>query len=57
MRPVERVLGNRGGRIGERSGRGNSSMIYLIHLKNLSKCYSVTAPRTIKKKNDEGNDY
>jgi hypothetical protein len=50
MRPVETVPGIRGGGMGERSGGGgNSSMIYLIHCKNLCKCYDVLTPRTIFK--------
>jgi hypothetical protein len=47
--PVETVPG-----IGEEgmegSGEVNSSMIYLIHYKNLYKCYNVPPPSTIKKK-------
>jgi hypothetical protein len=39
------------GGIKESSGRVNPSMIYLIHCKNLCKCYSVPLPSTtIKRK-------
>jgi hypothetical protein len=41
MTPVETVprMGGRG--MKESSGGGNPGMIYLIHCKNLSKCYNV----------------
>jgi hypothetical protein len=42
MIPVETVLGM--------GGEGNSSMIYLIHCKNLCKCYNVPTPNTTIKK-------
>jgi hypothetical protein len=35
MIPAETVPGIKGGEMGERSGVGNSSMMYLIHCKNL----------------------
>jgi hypothetical protein len=48
---VETVLGIRGVGMGERSGGGNSNVMYLIHCKNLCKCYNVPIPSmTIKKK-------
>jgi hypothetical protein len=51
MIPAETVPGIRGGWMGERSRTGDSSMIYLIHYKNLCKCYNVPIPSTaIKKK-------
>jgi hypothetical protein len=50
MTAVETVLGIRGGRVEERSRGGNSSMIYLIHCKNLCICYNVPTPSTIIKK-------
>jgi hypothetical protein len=46
MITVKTVSGIRGGRMRERSGRGKSSMIYLIHCKNLYKCYNVPIPCT-----------
>jgi hypothetical protein len=53
MIPVETVPGVRRGGMKERSGRVNSSMMYLIHCKNLCKCYNVPPPTTmIKKKKD-----
>jgi hypothetical protein len=36
--------------MGESSGGGEFSMIYLIHCRNLCKCYSVFPPSTRKKK-------
>jgi hypothetical protein len=44
--PVETVLGIRRGGMKESSGRVNSSMTYLIHWKNLYKCYNVPTPNT-----------
>jgi hypothetical protein len=35
--------------VGERSGGGNSSIIYLIHCKSLCKCYNVPTPSTTVK--------
>jgi hypothetical protein len=50
MIPVETVPGIKEGGMGERSGgRGNSTFIYLIHCKNLCKCYDVPTPSTIEK--------
>jgi hypothetical protein len=50
MIPVETVPGNRGGGMRKSPGVGNSSMIYLIHCKNLYECYNVhTSSTTIKK--------
>jgi hypothetical protein len=51
MRPIETVPGIKGGG-GRREVEGmNSSMMYLIHFKNLYKCYNVPTPSTtIKKK-------
>jgi hypothetical protein len=49
---VEIVSGIRRGRMNERSGGGNSSMVYLIHCKNLCKCYSVPQPSTTIKIKD-----
>jgi hypothetical protein len=44
--PVETVPGIKGGG-GERAVEvGNSSMIYLIHCKNLCKCYNLPPPST-----------
>jgi hypothetical protein len=37
MIPVETIPGIRGVGKGERSGRENSSMVYMIHCKNLCK--------------------
>jgi hypothetical protein len=37
-----------GGGMRERSGEGNSRMIYLIHCKNLCKWYNVPTASTIK---------
>jgi hypothetical protein len=42
-------MGGEGG-MGERSGGGNSSIIYLILCKNLCKFYNVPAPSTTIKK-------
>jgi hypothetical protein len=57
MRPVETVPGIRGGKMGERSGGRNSSMIYLIYYKNLCKCYSVhTVSTAMKKGNSKGSE-
>jgi hypothetical protein len=42
--PTEIVPGIRGGRRGYSSGGGISSMIYLIHCKNLCKCYNYPYP-------------
>jgi hypothetical protein len=36
--PIETIAGIRGGGMGERSVVGNSSIIYLIHCKNICKC-------------------
>jgi hypothetical protein len=36
----------REGCMSENSGRVNSSMIYLMHYKNLCKCYNVSRPST-----------
>jgi hypothetical protein len=44
MKPIETVPGIRGGEIKESSGGVNSSMVYLIHCKNLCKCYNVPYP-------------
>jgi hypothetical protein len=44
MIPVETVPGIRGGGRGESSGGGNQ--VYLIHCKNLCKCYNVPTPST-----------
>jgi hypothetical protein len=49
MIPVETFLGIGGQEIKESSGRG-SSMIYLIHCKNLYKCHNVLPPNTIIKR-------
>jgi hypothetical protein len=38
---VETFLGIRGGEKGERSGEGNSSMMYLIHCKNLCNYFAL----------------
>jgi hypothetical protein len=52
--PVETVPEIRGGGMKESSGEGlNSSMIYLMHCKNLCKCHNVHLPSTtikVKKK-------
>jgi hypothetical protein len=51
MIPAETVPGIREGRDERQQWRGvNSSMIYLIHCKNLCKCYSVPPPSTTIKK-------
>jgi hypothetical protein len=42
MIPVETVPGVRGGRMRERSAGGE----YLIHYKNLCKCYNIVTPST-----------
>jgi hypothetical protein len=47
---VKTVPGIGGGRIKESSGGVNSSMIYLMHFKNLCKCHNAPPPSTIKKK-------
>jgi hypothetical protein len=53
MIPVETVPGIRGGGMGNSSGGGELKKIYLIHYKNLCKCYNVPIPSTtIKKKLD-----
>jgi hypothetical protein len=44
MITVETVPGIDGGGMKESSGGVNSSMIYLIHCKNLCKCYNVPPP-------------
>jgi hypothetical protein len=44
MIPVETVPGIRGGEMWESSGRVNSCKIYLLHCKNLCKCYNVPHP-------------
>jgi hypothetical protein len=49
MIPVETILGI-GGEIKESGGRVNSSMMYLVHCKNLCKCHNVPSPSTIKGK-------
>jgi hypothetical protein len=49
MLPAVTVPGIREGRMRERSEGGNSIMMYLIHCKNLCKCYNVPTPRTKKK--------
>jgi hypothetical protein len=47
MIPVETVPGSLGGRRKEINGGGvNSSMIHLIHCKNICKCHNVPPPRT-----------
>jgi hypothetical protein len=53
MIPVETVSAIRGVGLGERSGGGNSNMIYLKHCKNLCKSYKCVPPpsTTIKKIN------
>jgi hypothetical protein len=51
MTPVKTLPGIRGEGMGERRGRGNSSMMYLIHCKNLHKYYKVLPPSTTIKKN------
>jgi hypothetical protein len=48
MIPVETVPGIRGGEMGERSEEGNSSVIYLIHYKNL--VYSTMYPYPAQQK-------
>jgi hypothetical protein len=45
MIPVETVLRIRGGCVGDNRGR-NSNIVYLIHSKNLCKCYNVFMPST-----------
>jgi hypothetical protein len=49
MIPVETIPGIKGGEIKESRGRVDSSMIYLIHCKNLCKCHNV--PYSLKKEN------
>jgi hypothetical protein len=52
MIPVETVPRIRG-REDKRAVEGvNLSMIYLIHCKNLCKCYSVPIPSTIIRRNE-----
>jgi hypothetical protein len=46
MIPVETVPRIRGGEKGKAVEVGNSSMIYLIHCKNLCKYYNVLTPST-----------
>jgi hypothetical protein len=48
MIPAETVPGVRCGRMKEISRGRNSSRIYLIHCKNLCKCYNVPHPVIIK---------
>jgi hypothetical protein len=49
MITVETIPGIGGGEVKENGGRVNSSMIYLIHCKNLCKCHNVPPPSaTIK---------
>jgi hypothetical protein len=49
---VETAPGLRSG-VGREAEGKNSSMIYLVHCKNLCKCYNVPTPSTtIKKKKD-----
>jgi hypothetical protein len=51
MIPVETVPGIRGRGWGRKVKRGNLNIIYLIHCKNLYKCYNIPIPSTtIKKK-------
>jgi hypothetical protein len=52
MTPVETVPGIRGEGMKRSGGEGvNSSMIYLIHCKDICKCHNVTQPSTtIKEK-------
>jgi hypothetical protein len=51
MIPVKTVPGIGGGGLKKICGGVNSSMIYLIHTKNLCKCWSVSPPSiAIKKK-------
>jgi hypothetical protein len=52
MMPVESVPIIRRGEMGEKRRGWNSSMIYLIHCKNLCKCYSVPHPA---QKNNNNN--
>jgi hypothetical protein len=49
MIPVVTIPGIEGRRIKERLDGVNSSMIYLIHCKNFSKCHNIPLPSTIKK--------
>jgi hypothetical protein len=44
MIPVETVPVIRGGGMRDRRRVGNSRMLYLIHFKNLCKCYNVPIP-------------
>jgi hypothetical protein len=46
MLPVETVPGIMGGGMKEAVEGVNSSTIYLIHCKNLCKCYNVPTPST-----------
>jgi hypothetical protein len=50
MIPVETVSGIGGVGIGKAVEGENSSMMYLIHCKNLCKCYNVPTPSTTIKK-------
>jgi hypothetical protein len=50
MIPVETVPGIRGGGWRREVEGVNSSLIYLIHCKNLHKCYNVPIPSTTIKK-------
>jgi hypothetical protein len=50
MIPVETVLGIKGGEDERAVERVNSSMIYLIHCKNLCKYSNVPQLSTVKKK-------
>jgi hypothetical protein len=56
MLPAVTVPGIREGRMRERSEGGNSIMMYLIHCKNLCKCYNVPTPCTKKKKKKEDTE-
>jgi hypothetical protein len=49
LRTVEAIPGNRGGEIKKSSRGENSRMMYLIHCKNLCKCYSVPPSSTTTK--------
>jgi hypothetical protein len=53
MIPVETVPGTRGERIKERVRGVKSSMIYLIHHKNICECHNVPPPSTAIKKKKE----
>jgi hypothetical protein len=50
MIPIETFLGVRGWEGWERAVEGQS-MLYLLHCKNLCKCYNVLPPSTTIKKN------